>query len=188
MNLKLNITKALCFISLLVSLGLPELMSNIGEYIIYSPSKLEFNKPLGLILPYLFNPRPLGFILGMYIFNYNSSKLEEHYKSKKYAIILLLSLILTSFMGLVVGLTFKNLFEYPEFYNSSWFGIMPINLCLRCLYYNKIDRDVMIFANEVNSKNIIWIELLILNIVDPYHNFGIQLGGVLAGHILYNIL
>ena len=123
----------------------------------------------------------------MYIFNYNSLKLENHYGPKKYLIVLLLSFILTSLMGLVIGLTFKNLFEYSNFYNSLWIGITPITLCLRSLYYNKIDRDVLLFGHEVNSKNIIWIELLILNISDPYSKFGIQLAGVLSGHILYNI-
>ena len=187
MKLEFNVTKFFILASLFVSLGLPEIINYLREYMIYSPSKIELNKPLGLIIPYLYNPQILNFLLSMYIFNFNSSKLERHYGSKKYFIVLLLSYILTSLMGLVVGLMFKNLFEYPNFYNSVWIGITPITLCLRSLYYSKIDSEMMIFGHQVNSKNVIWIELLVINLADPYNKFGIQLAGVLAGQILYNI-
>jgi len=187
MKLELNVTKLVIMLSLLVSLGIPEVSQYLGSHLLYSPRSLELDQPLGLIVPYLFMPSILNFLISMYIFNYNSSKLESYYGSKKYLIVLLLSFILTSLLGLVVGLTFKNLFEYSNFYTSVWYGIAPITLCLRSLYYNKIDTDVLLFGHEVNSKNIIWIELLLINLGDPFNKFGIQLAGVLAGQILYNI-
>ena len=188
MKLELNLTKAICILSMIISLGIPKVMSYLGDNIIYNPSNLHFNNLLNLIVPYLFNPTILGFIIGMYIFNYNSSKLENHYGTQKYCLILMLAFFLTSFLGLVISLIFKNLFEYSIFYNTSYFGIIPITLCLRALYYNKIDRDVLLFGHEINSKNIIWIELLIMNIGNTSNSFGIQLAGVLAGHVLYNFL
>lgn len=188
MKLEFNITKFFILVSLLVSLGLPEVVNYLQGNLVYCPKTIEFDKPLGLILPYLNNPTFVNFVFAMYIFNYNSSNLENHYGSKKYLIVLLLSFLLTSLMGLIVGLTFKNLFEFDNFYNSLWIGITPITMCLRSLYYNKIDKDVMLFGHLVHSRNVIWIELLLLNIFgDPYYKFGIQLAGVLAGHILYNI-
>ena len=66
---------------------------------------------------------------------------------------------------LIVGLTFKNLFEYGNFYDSLWIGITPITLCLRSLYYNKIDTDVILFGHQIHSRNVIWIELLLLNLL-----------------------
>ena len=188
MNIEFNITKFFILISLLVSLGLPEVVSYLQGNLVYCPKTIEFDKPLGLIVPYLNNPTFANFIFAMYIFNYNSSKLESHYGSRKYLIVLLLSFLLTSLMGLIVGLTFKNLFEYDNFYNGLWIGITPITICLRSLYYSKIDSNLMLFGHQVHSRNIIWIELLLLSIFgDPYHKFGIHLAGVLAGHVLYNI-
>ena len=88
MKLEFNVTKFFILVSLLVSLGIPEVISYLQGTLVYCPRTIEFNKPLGLIVPYLNNPTFVNFIFGMYIFNYNSSKLEQHYGPKKYLIVL----------------------------------------------------------------------------------------------------
>ena len=45
--------------------------------------------------------------------------------------------------------------------------------------------NLIVFGNQINSKNIIWIELLILTLGDSLERFGILLAGVITGNILY---
>ena len=67
-------------------------------------------------------------------------------------------------------------------------GFVPIILSLRYLYFNILDRPLYVYGFLIHSKNIIWIELLILNIFRVSQSFYIHLAGILAGRIIYNIL
>jgi hypothetical protein len=185
MYIKLNVSKIIILISLLLSLGIPDISYYFIMSLFYCPKLLEIDNPLGFIIPYLFIPSFFNFIVSMYIFYYNSLKVELYFGSKKYIFIFLLSCILTSLISFCLALFFKRFFNYLLFWESLWYGITPITLCLRTFYFYKIDMNFLIFGNEINSKNMIWIELLILTLGDSLERFGILLAGVITGNLLY---
>lgn len=185
MNIKINVSKIIILISLLVSLCIPEISYYLIMSLFYCPKLLEIENPLGFIVPYLFIPSFFNFVVSMYIFYYNSLKVELYFGSKKYIFIFLLSCILTSLIGFCIGLFFKKFFNYLIFWESLWYGITPITLCLRTFFFYKMDMNLLVFGNQINSKNIIWIELLILTLGDSLERFGILLAGVITGNLLY---
>jgi len=184
--MKISITKVLIFINFILWLK-PE-NHIISNYILFNPSKSKLSEPLNFIIPYFSHNDPLSFLLGMMVFNYIGNILEILYKPKTYIKILLLSLCLINILAIILSLIFKNLFEYPLFYYSSYMGFVPIILSLRYLYFNILDRPLYVYGFLIHSKNIIWIELLILNIFRVSQSFYIHLAGILAGRIIYNIL
>ena len=184
MYIKLNVSKIIILISLLVSLGIPEISYYLIRSLFYCPKLLDIDNPLGFIIPYLFIPSYFNFLVSMYIFYYNSLKVELYFGSKKYILIFLLSCILTSLIGFCIGLFFKKFFNYLLFWESLWYGITPITLCLRSFYFYKMNMNLIIFGNEISSRNLIWIELLILNLGDTLEKFGIYLAGVIAGNLI----
>ena len=45
-----------------------------------------------------------------------------------------------------------------------------------------------VYGFKVHSKNIIWIEITLLNLLNPNQSFYINLAGILSGNSVYNIL
>ena len=115
MNIKINVSKIIILISLLVSLCIPEISYYLILSLFYCPKLLEIENPLGFIIPYLFMPSFFNFVVSMYIFYYNSLKVEIYFGSKKYILIFLFSCILTSLIGFCIGLFFKKFFYFLIF-------------------------------------------------------------------------
>ena len=186
--MNITITKVLIFLNIVISIKTTNIHNLIKDYEIYNPSELEINKPYNLFIPYFYNRNILGFLFNMVILNYIGTILEKKYDKTMYCKILFLCFSLTSFYGYILSLIFKNIFEYSFFYNSSYSGFTPIILSLRTIYFNKLDRILLVYGFKVHSKNIIWLELLLLNIIDPNHYFYIHLAGILSGNTIYSLL
>ncbi len=186
--MNITITKVLIFLNVLISIKTPDIHSLIQDYELYKPYELEINKPLNLFIPYFYNTHILSFLFNMIVLNYIGTILEKYHEKLMYCKILFLCFSLTSLYGYILSLIFKNMFEYSLFYNSAYCGFTPIILSLRTIYFNKLDRILLVQGFKVHSKNIIWLELLLLNIMDSNHNFYIHLAGILSGNTIYNIL
>lgn len=186
--MNITITKVLIFLNIIISIKPPNIHNLIKDYEIYNPSELEINKPYNLFISYFYNRDVLGCLFNMIILNYIGTIMEKKYGKIVYCKILFLCFTLTSFYGYFLSLIFKNLFEYPIFYNSLYSGFTPIIISLRTTYFNILDRILLVFGIKVHSKNIIWLELLLLNMINPNHDFYIHLAGILSGHTIFNIL
>ena len=184
--MNISITKLLIFLNIIISLKTPFIHYIIKVYEFYTPSNLDINKPFNLFIPYFYNSSILSLITSMYVFNYIGTILEKFYRRTAYCKILFLSFSLTSFIAYMLCLIFKYIFEYSDFYYSSYSGFIPILLCLRMIYFNILNKELYVHGFLIHSKNLIWIELLILNIFDPMHRFYIHLAGILSGNIIYN--
>jgi len=186
--MNITITRILIFLNILISIKNTNIHNIVKDYEVFKPYELEINKLFNLFIPYFNNNHFLGLVINMYVLNYIGSILEKFFKKAMFCKLLFLCFSLTSFYGYVLSLIFKNIFEYPLFYNSSYSGFTPILLSLRTIYFNMLNRVLFIYGFKVHSKNIIWLELLLLNIIDPNHNFYIHLAGILSGNTVYNYL
>ena len=186
--MEITITRVLIFINALISIKTTDIYNLTKDYELYKPYDLEINKPFNLFIPYFYNTNLLGFLLNMIVLHYIGTILEKYHEKIMYCRILFLCFTLTSLYGYILSLIFKNIFEYSLFYNSSYCGFTPIILSLRTIYFNKLDRKLLVYGFKVHSKNIIWLELLLLNIIDPNHSFYIHPAGVLSGNTIYNII
>ena len=188
--MEITITSILIFLNSLISLKNTDIHNLLQEYEFFKPNEFDVEKPMSLFIPYFYNNFILGFLLNMMVLKYIGSILERYYDKLMYCKILFLCFVLTSIYAYGLSLIFKNIFEYPLFYNSSFCGFTPIILALRTIYFNKLNRRLSVYGFKVHSKNIIWIEIILLNILNTNtnHSFYIHLAGILCGNSIYNIL
>tara|TARA_B100000902_G_C27292621_1_gene908054 strand:- start:1721 stop:2287 length:567 start_codon:yes stop_codon:yes gene_type:complete len=184
----ITITNILIFLNSLISLKNTDIHNLIESYEYFKPYEFNIFKPLSLFIPYFYNNYLLSFLLNMIILNYIGTILEKYYEKVMYCKIIFLCFMLTSIYAFCLSLIFKNIFEYSLFYHSACCGFTPIIFALRTIYFNKLNRRMTVYGFKVHSKNIIWIEITLLNLLNPNQSFYINLAGILSGNSVYNIL
>ena len=186
--MNITITNIVIFLNSIISIKNSNLHNLIGSYEYFKPYEFNISKPLSLFIPYFYNYYILSFLLNMIVFNYIGTILEIYYEKVMYCKILFLCFVLTSIYAFCLSLIFKNIFEYSLFYYSAYCGFTPIIFALRTIYFNKLNRRMSVYGFKVHSKNIIWIELILLNLLNLNQSFYINLAGILSGNSIYKIL
>ena len=181
-----TITNFIILINILCFLKLDPLTKKLTKYCIFNANQIVQNKDyLRCIVPHFYHINIGHILVNMINFNTISNKLESIY-SKRYQIIILLSVLLTSFFHVLVSYLFKRFYNYHIFYYQNSLGFSGVIFSLKTIYYYILNRELLIYNFRIHSRYMVWLDLLIASILLPNASFIGHLSGILAGHTIFN--
>ncbi len=140
-----------------------------------------------LLISYLYHLNLGHFLVNIFSF-YNVSNVIERKFKKKYWTIILSSAILSNMIHILISLFALQFYNNYDIYYSNSLGLSKIIFAIRSIYYNRLNKNVLVYGFIIHTKYIIWIELLIMLVLTSKNSFIGDLSGITSGLIINNYI
>lgn len=184
----MNNTIFLVLINLFCYLEQDHFSKYLSNYKLFAPYLiLEKGEYLRMIASNIFHLNFPHFFFNMIGF-YKISSIIEMIYGKKYWIIIFVIGIFSNIINILISLL--GIYFYKNYYTyyTHYLGLSNIIFGIRALYYHKLNTNVVVFGQIVNSRYVVWIELFFVNFLIPNSSFLGHLSGITSGLLLSNIL
>lgn len=184
----MNNTLFLILINLFCFLEQDHFSKYLSQYKFFAPYLVVENKQIIRLLSSNFFHLNFNHLFFNMLGFYSISNLIEVLFKKKYWFIILSIGILSNLINILISLFGLYIYNNSILYYTHSLGLSNIIFGIRALYYKRLNSNVSVFGNIINSSYVVWIELLMIHLLVPNSNFIGHLSGITSGLLLNNYL
>ena len=179
------VTKSIILINFLMYVQLDNLTKSLSNYSVLIPFLVLENNNYGqLIISNISHFSFIHMFMNMISFYTLGMYLERRLGYKFFLYMIIYFGLASSIIHVFITFMQYYLFDYYYFYYSGSLGFSSIIFGLKYWYYLMTKRPKIMYGFLVQSKYIIWVELLLVTILLPGTSFIGHLSGILAGMLL----